>query len=454
MPTRVLALQGDGPRPWVQLVETKGQKGLYVALSHCWGSAGKQPLRTTAETYTLHQRGIAFEDLPKTFQDVATLAKGVGITNIWIDSLCIIQGDAADWQSEAAKMGAVYRNAALVVAASGAKNSSEGLFITNRPRATIMRLPYKLNSKLSGIFNMMQAPDETHRHPSHGPLERRAWTLQERYLAHRFVTFMPHGISWFCATDSKNEVGGFFFSFGQDIFWPLLLRKYTHRRLTFPSDRTEALRGIAEDFQREKEDWYLSRYGVWEKDLVLQMLWTHVSARERDGDVHDLPSWSWAATTSEKAWAEEGTFWEYEDIVSARQMPERMVIDSTGIIRAVGHLSIQPRLCSVQYEAVLSGLSIVDSMMMRFSFATEEDKQSVRLLVHNTASGKEVLGIARFDGPEAGLHVQYFTVLQVKRGEGWGRSSDSNTKIIVRFSSFLHGPRLTSTRMARDTMWI
>jgi hypothetical protein len=78
--------------------------------------------------------------LPKTFQDVVEFAQGIGIRYFWIDSFCIIQGDREDWHLEAAKMGDIYRNAALVVAALGAKNAEEGLFITNRSPAVVLSI--------------------------------------------------------------------------------------------------------------------------------------------------------------------------------------------------------------------------------------------------------------------------------------------------------------------------
>ena len=103
MPTRVLALVGDNTQLSIRLIESRGWQGRYLALSHCW-STGKLPLRTTSENYREHQSGIPFKNLPKTFQDTVQFAQGIGIRCLWIDSLCIIQGDGRDWHSEAAKM--------------------------------------------------------------------------------------------------------------------------------------------------------------------------------------------------------------------------------------------------------------------------------------------------------------------------------------------------------------
>lgn len=117
-------LNGTDRRPTVQLIESEGRKGQYLALSHCWGAPDKSPLRTTLETYQAHRKGIPFSDLSKTFQDTVQLAQGLDIKYVWIDSLCIIQGNSRDWHSEAGKMKDVYSNATLVVASSGARDSS------------------------------------------------------------------------------------------------------------------------------------------------------------------------------------------------------------------------------------------------------------------------------------------------------------------------------------------
>ena len=47
---------------------------------------------------------------------------------LWIDSLCIIEDDAADWETEASRMGDVYANAYLTVAALASMDDSSGCF--------------------------------------------------------------------------------------------------------------------------------------------------------------------------------------------------------------------------------------------------------------------------------------------------------------------------------------
>lgn len=48
---------------------------------------------------------------------------------LWIDALCIVQVDSDDWLREAATMGSVYEMARLTIAASHAKDGTEGCFL-------------------------------------------------------------------------------------------------------------------------------------------------------------------------------------------------------------------------------------------------------------------------------------------------------------------------------------
>ncbi|KAH3951841.1 hypothetical protein HBI70_149300 [Parastagonospora nodorum] len=70
-------------------------------------------------------------------------------------------------------MGDAYYNAALVVAASGAKDSREGLFVNERTISTVLQLPYKVTGEYRGAFNMTQLPNRTKKidhHPAASPL--------------------------------------------------------------------------------------------------------------------------------------------------------------------------------------------------------------------------------------------------------------------------------------------
>ena len=86
LPTRVLDIDAGLSYPGIKLIETYGQKGRYIALSHCWGQY--HTITTTRATLARRKGGIGMEDIPKTFQDTVSLARMLHIRYIWIDSLC------------------------------------------------------------------------------------------------------------------------------------------------------------------------------------------------------------------------------------------------------------------------------------------------------------------------------------------------------------------------------
>lgn len=97
-----------------------------MTLSHCWGRT--QFITTTRDTLKQRIAGIALTDLSKTFKDAVSLTRKLGIRYLWIDSLCIIQKDKEDWEREAGKMGAVYSQSFLNIAATSSAEGSGGLF--------------------------------------------------------------------------------------------------------------------------------------------------------------------------------------------------------------------------------------------------------------------------------------------------------------------------------------
>ena len=78
LPTRVLDL-GKDPKSLdpIKLFETKGVRGTYMTLSHCWGR--KTFINTTEKTYKQRVDGILLADLPQTFKDAVSLTQNLGV---------------------------------------------------------------------------------------------------------------------------------------------------------------------------------------------------------------------------------------------------------------------------------------------------------------------------------------------------------------------------------------
>jgi hypothetical protein len=89
LPSRVIDVGSDHQE--ARLVEPAVQIDRYIALSHCWG--GGRHFITEITNIQDRMKGMMWELLPKTFQDVIYITRRLGIRYLWIDSLCILQDD-------------------------------------------------------------------------------------------------------------------------------------------------------------------------------------------------------------------------------------------------------------------------------------------------------------------------------------------------------------------------
>ncbi|KAE9371084.1 HET-domain-containing protein [Stipitochalara longipes BDJ] len=180
LPTRVIAV-GSEEDPTVRLWVTKGQKGRYTALSHCWGASSI--IRTVKLNYFQHQSSISIAAMSQTFQDAIVVTRRLNIPYLWIDSLCIIQDSAEDWQSESVTMDSIYQNAEVTVAALAASDGSGGCF---RPTVAHRIRPCSKGNRWH-VHNAIIAP-----------LNSRGWILQETMLSTRVLMYRDTELRWAC----------------------------------------------------------------------------------------------------------------------------------------------------------------------------------------------------------------------------------------------------------------
>ena len=395
-PTRILALSraDENSQIGIRLMESNGRQGRYIALSHCWGPEDKMPLRTTRQNLQEHLSNIAFDRLGKTFQDVVTFAYGTGINFVWIDSLCILQGDSGDWHKEAQAMRDVYRNATLVVLASGARDGSEGLFIDDRKPAVRYRMPYVHDKVKIGMFNLTVYPSGEI-NPTLSPLHDRAWALQERLLARRIVAFMPGGITWDCKGMKIDECGHHrsFWLF-ENQSWYTLLESYTSKAITYPSDRIEALQGVVAEFSTSpdyREDHFYTEYGVWQREIERQLLWRYITVEAIPAPLVHLPTWSWAATGGEKVWVVKAYARYWEKAMSV------VGIEPSGVLYTKGNMSTRElttiRISLRLYHSLTSTYQS-DSILNPFpSYCGQAPPH----FIYSTEAQRSVFGIAVYD---------------------------------------------------------
>ncbi|KAK7981151.1 hypothetical protein PG989_013608 [Apiospora arundinis] len=301
LPTRVLDV-GDQATKSIVLLESKGQCANYCALSYCWGPQNAQTFLTTKETLQDRLRGIDFDLLPRTFQDAVQIARSLGIRYLWIDGLCIIQGDKEDWEYEAGRMGAVYEQASLVIAASGSASAQEGCFVVEPRETTPLDLPYFTETGLiQGCVHTSFDYSRTNRSPFDGPLQKRGWALQEAHFARRSIHLMPGGPTWICKESQLDEK---FLETELKLNkgWDHVLENYSRRKLTYKSDRLIALQGYAAELLKiTKGDIY--NRGAFLSGLPGQLLWVVDQSVPESEDIQEIPSWAWASSGAPKTFA-------------------------------------------------------------------------------------------------------------------------------------------------------
>lgn len=298
----------------------------YIALSHCWGTC--RDFLTTRENLQDRTSGFELTDLPATFRDAVTTARILNIPFLWIDSVCIIQGDKEDWEIEGSKMADVYSNATLCIAAADANDDAEGFL---RPRKESPALAVDIILTLSTLSRTQMKTRIYTRLPlkriglqeQYPALHNRAWCLQERYLSPRILFFDRDNMHWECLEDVWSESGRRLPKHRQmlpDIMprldtngdlshvpWYQMIREYTTRAISFPSDKLPAVSALALRIMQKTGDEYCA--GLWKSDILCGLLWYRTvrynfRAREASGpwDPNQqrpqsflAPSWSWAS---------------------------------------------------------------------------------------------------------------------------------------------------------------
>ncbi|KAF7569443.1 HET domain containing protein [Pyrenophora tritici-repentis] len=313
-PTRLIYV-GHADAEVLHLYLPKGTKGVkYTALSHCWGneppSEGDPRYCTTDGNISARLNRFSLSELPKTFQDAVRVTRELGIEYLWIDSLCIIQWNAEDWECEAGRMEDVFASAYCTIAATSAVDSNAG-FLTRNISTEYVRVQDAAGNQVYICSHI----DDFEKDVEQARLNKRAWVMQERVLAKRTIHFSADQTYWECGEgvyytpvfSSQRKV---YFSLDPSFpdrllksgkertveFIHFLFENYSKRGLTKDTDRCVAVSGLEARIARALE--CNSRHGIFQKHLHRNLLW-QASNREMeriayDNDQH-IPSWSWMA---------------------------------------------------------------------------------------------------------------------------------------------------------------
>lgn len=314
LPTRVIEVGMEGEMPALRITHPS-ETGLYVALSYCWG--GPQEMATTLSSLQSMAKGFDMDSLPKTIQDAVRLTRCLGFRYLWIDAFCIIQDSEDDKMHEINKMGTIYKNTVLTIAAASAQGVHDG-FLHEVSALHHCVVPFKLTNGCTGIVHFSSSSSD----PLHDPLNSRAWTLQEVMMSARNLYFGRSGMQWACLSEYRNLITGEILSKPPypslplntipvlakipgtgplEYWWGTLVKHYTQRALSFSEDRLPALSGIAGHFLRafSFNDTYLA--GIWQAFWFVHLEWydswhdSNLQAKTPSTARSEGPSWSWAS---------------------------------------------------------------------------------------------------------------------------------------------------------------
>ena len=236
---------------------------------------------------------------------------------LWIDSLCIVQDDERDWEFQASRMASIYSCSLCILCALSSRNSTQGCRV-NGQKQRFSGMERYCDIDLDGLRVRFFTGDPSHWHSEcSGPLNSRAWTLQERELSRRKLYFSENMLLWECSPlKGSSEL-----PWRHDIFssepviypvldnyseglapggtarlrgrWYTLAEDYSGRLITKETDRLPALAGLARKYQ---DSFSFSNYiaGIWALHLPGALLWR--SRGESRRPVHcRSPSWSWTS---------------------------------------------------------------------------------------------------------------------------------------------------------------
>ncbi|KAI0398733.1 heterokaryon incompatibility protein-domain-containing protein [Xylaria palmicola] len=203
-PARVLDLGIADEHPdMAYLLETPSGRGQFGTLSHCWPSG--ETITTTLATLESGKGGIALPDLPRSFQNAVLLFRKLGIRYMWVDSLCIIQDDEADWQAQAAQIDSIFTNSSVTIAVADDGGCTPGCFLSEPPD-----LPSRM-VRWPGVDGEGSYLTTVGHSSEHTPLLRTGagsdWVHPERRGTKRILYVGKTELLWECKMCSMCECG-------------------------------------------------------------------------------------------------------------------------------------------------------------------------------------------------------------------------------------------------------
>ncbi|KAI1744308.1 heterokaryon incompatibility protein-domain-containing protein [Xylaria scruposa] len=302
------------------------EAGPYVALSYVWGTSSS-PRRFNVP-YGLVQElsqpnGLDSSEAKPYISPIIRRAIAmtalIGERWLWVDALCVPQGDFDVAAKQIDMMGAIFGRAVVtIISADGDTESGLlGLEGTSPSRKLRQRIiPF-------GSERIIVARHDIFSWDHGSPYQERAWTYQEFKLSPRAIWFLQGLVSWKCQCSVWDEehtrdakFSTYIDSRPKTILAGIpdvesvghMLSNYNSRELSYPEDSLTGIQGFLSVLSRAFEGGflYVNLYGLpethFDRFLGWHPYWGHTNLQrrvrsDRPSDTligpSELPSWSW-----------------------------------------------------------------------------------------------------------------------------------------------------------------
>lgn len=293
----------------------------YLALSYVWGQV-KQFQTVKNNFQQLQQDGALSRvrnQLPRVINDAIAFVAGLGVTYLWVDALCIVQDDPESKRHYVPRMSRIYGEAMSTIIAltgSDADCALPGVVAGSR---TPSQPPVHLGSlTLVPELRSLAATVDASKWRSRG------WTFQEGILSRKRLYFSDSQVYWHCSVSHHSE-GGEESPAGELPSWSMnpleqqvsddprmrfnvyesLVKQYTRRTLTYPSDSLNAFVGILSEIENSFGWRFASALpeNLFDFALLWSPMWQgRLRPREPLGSACRSPTWCWTAWEDEIYW--------------------------------------------------------------------------------------------------------------------------------------------------------
>ncbi|KAK3318164.1 heterokaryon incompatibility protein-domain-containing protein [Apodospora peruviana] len=311
-----------------------GKCDKYAALSYCWGPPGDAlaQCKTTRNSLPARLKHVPGSELSPVVRDAVAVARRLGIPYLWIDSLCIVQDDVADWEAESGLMGAIYSNAYVTIVGLNSASCRVG-FLAGRAdwpylstRSTSTTATNNKEEMEEDVNEKEEGYDDTNTWQFAAALNKarwstRGWTFQEKSLSTRLLYFDSANVHLRCAnyTFRDGRAGpvlgkqpSIFEHYGHseeetalsvtESWRNVLVPRFAGCLFSVATDKLPAIAGIAKHFGDVTGYEYAA--GLWvpclERDLAWSCAPQHLCLEDLLDALDPLeeryiaPSWSWA----------------------------------------------------------------------------------------------------------------------------------------------------------------